>query len=208
MTLHFLKSIWHVRGSVPLPDGMGSQDAFDRLDTLFRQTGTSHARSDDTLTFEKTDPAAQDKMSVFDRGTLRVERSAAGAVLRYDLGSRALLLCFLAPLMFLGIAQITKGLITHERARAAAVSEAEKAAHKPKKPDKVQPLNPVDKFLGAPAPEDPKKKKKEEEKGGKDKLSTTPPYVFAGIFAILYLVGRILEGWLIRSLFRKRLQHG
>jgi len=43
-------------------------DAFDRLDPLFRQTGTSHERTDDTLVFRKKDQAAQDKMSIFDGG--------------------------------------------------------------------------------------------------------------------------------------------
>jgi hypothetical protein len=65
-------------------------------------------------------------------------------------------------------------------------------------------MNPIDKFLGAPEPEKPdeKKKKEEEEKKGP---SPTPAYVFAGIFATLYVGGRILEDWLIKRLFRKRL---
>lgn len=33
----------------------------------------------------------------------------------------------------------------------------------------------------------------------------TPGYVFAGLFVALYIVGRILEPWLIKSVFRKRL---
>lgn len=204
VTLRFIAWIWHVRGQVPLADGQDGEEAFERLDSLFRQPGTSHARTGDTLTFEKQDAAAQDKMSIFDRGTLRVEPGVAGLVLRYELVSRALLLCFLAPLLFLTVAQVTHRLILHERARTEAESKAGKDKHKPKKPDKVLPLNPVDKFLGAPAPDDPSKKKKDE-KRNKDKLSTTPAYVFAGIFAVLYMVGRVLEAWLIRSLFRKRL---
>ena len=36
----------------------------------------------------------------------RIERVGAGAVLRFDLFSHALLLCFLAPLLFLGFAQM------------------------------------------------------------------------------------------------------
>ena len=77
------------------------------------------------------------------------------------------------------------------------------------------PQNSIDKFLGAPAPEQPKdakdKKDAKDAKGGKDKEddtkkpSPTPAYVFAGIFAALYLVGRVLEDKLVQRLFRKRL---
>ncbi|WP_052223606.1 hypothetical protein [Novosphingobium malaysiense] len=35
--------------------------------------------------------------------------------------------------------------------------------------------------------------------------SRTPAFVFAGFFSFLYVVGRILEPWLIRSEFRKSL---
>ena len=62
-------------------------------------------------------------------------------------------------------------------------------------------MNPIDKALGAPAPEKPDKKKKDDD----DKPSPTPAYVFAAIFAVLYVVGRILEDRLVKSLFRKRL---
>lgn len=67
-------------------------------------------------------------------------------------------------------------------------------------------LHPIDRFLGAPAPEtkkDKDKKKKEEEKDKNP--SPTPGYVFAGIFAILYAVGRWLEPWLAQRLFRRAL---
>ncbi|GLK44619.1 MULTISPECIES: hypothetical protein [Novosphingobium] len=37
------------------------------------------------------------------------------------------------------------------------------------------------------------------------KESRNPAFVFAGIFTVLYVVGRILEPWLIRSAFRKSL---
>ncbi|MCT2400792.1 hypothetical protein NZK81_14655 [Novosphingobium sp. HK4-1] len=37
------------------------------------------------------------------------------------------------------------------------------------------------------------------------KDSRTPAYVFAGLFTVLYVVGRILEPRLIKSVFRKRL---
>jgi hypothetical protein len=200
LNLRFIDWIWHVRGSLPLPPGLSRGDAFDRLDPIFRQTGTRHQRADETLVFSKKDQAAQDKMSIFDSGTLRIEDGVEGPVLRYHLISRALLFCFLAPFLFLAMAQATIALGKHEKAVAAA---AAKAGKKPKKPEKAAlPLNPIDKALGAPAPEKPKKKKDDEDKKGP---SPTPAYVFAGIFATLYVVGRILEDRLVKHLFRKRL---
>ena len=72
-------------------------------------------------------------------------------------------------------------------------------------------LRHIDKLLGAPAPEKPKDEKKDgkDKKAGgdkeKDKFSPTPAYVFAGIFAALWLLGRLLEPWLIRRLFTRQL---
>jgi hypothetical protein len=195
VNLRFIDWIWHVRGSLALPPGQSIEDAFDRLDPLFRQHGTSHQRVNDTLTFKKKDPLAQDKMSVFGGGVLRIDKAAAGSVLRYDLISRALLFCFLAPALFLAIAQFT-----------AVIAKYDKPPHEAaKKHAPTVAMNPIDKALGAPAPD--KSKKDDEDGGGKKgkKLSPTPAYVFAGIFATLYVVGRILEDWLVKRLFRKSL---
>lgn len=193
--------IWTVRGSIELPPGQSREEAFDRLDPLFHAGGTNHQRTGDTLTFSKKDQAAQDKMSIFDGGVLRIEQGVAGGVLRYRLTSRALLFCFLAPLLFLTFAGLT---IAVGKLDKPATEKAEKK--KPEKKEVVRELNPVDKFLGAPAPEKPKKdeKKKDEDEGP----SPIPAYVFAGLFAVLYVVGRILEDRLIRRLFRKRLRDG
>lgn len=205
MNLRFIDWIWHVRGSLALAPGQSGADAFDRLDPLFRQTGTSHERSNDRLTFRKKNQAAQDKMSVFDGGTLQIEQGVAGSVLRYCLTSRALLFCFLAPLLFLGFAQLTIVTTTlqkpsTEAGKSGKASDAEKSA---KKAADV-PMNPIDKALGAPAPEKPKKG--DEEPGRRNrKPSPTPAYVFAAIFAVLYVVGRILEARLVKGLFRKSL---
>ncbi|WP_232492313.1 hypothetical protein [Novosphingobium kaempferiae] len=199
MNARFIDWIWHIRGSLPLAPGQSRDDAFDRLAPLFHQTGTSHERGDDTLRFSKKDQAAQDRMSVFDGGTLRIENGAAGSVLRYHMTSRALLFCFLAPLLFLAFAQLNITLGKMEK------PAAEEAAKKDKDADKKKPevaMNPIDKFLGAPAPDKPKKDKpKEEDK----KHSPTSAYVFAGIFATLYVIGRILEDRKIRSLIRRNL---
>ncbi|MFT4054666.1 MAG: hypothetical protein QM681_09185 [Novosphingobium sp.] len=201
MNARFIDWIWHVRGSLPLAPGQSREDALDRLTPLFFESGTSHDRGGDTLTFTKRDQAAQDKMSVFDGGTLRIENGATGSVLRWHMTSRALLLCFLAPLLFLAFGQLTIALGKLE------TPASEESKKKDDKKDKAEvPMNPIDKFLGAPAPEKPKKdaKDKKEEKKD-DKHSPTSAYVFAGIFAALYVGGRILEDWKIKALIRRKL---
>ena len=211
-SMRLINWIWHVRGSLPLAPGQSVAEAFDRLDPLFREFGTSHERTSDTLTFRKKDQAAQDKMSVFDSGVLRIEKGVAGSVLRYNLISRALLFCFLLVPLFLGIAQFTIAMGKFQKPDTEAAATAGKAKDASKKPDaKAEadkaapvPLNPVDKFLGAPEPEKPKKG---EEKPGRrnKKPSPTPAYVFAAIFATLYVGGRILEDRLIKRQFKKHL---
>lgn len=208
VNLRFIDWIWHVRGSLALAPGQTSDEAFERLAPVFMETGTGHERIGETLTFHKKDPAAQDKLAVFNRGTLWVEQSVTGPVLRYHLISRFMLFCFLAPLLFLAFAQLTLTVAKFQKPEAASASAKSDKAKKTegkaeaKKPD-VQ-LNPIDKFLGAPAPDN---KKKDQEKGGKrgKKPSTTPAYVFASFFAILYIIGRILEDRLVRRLFKRRL---
>jgi hypothetical protein len=197
VNLRFIDWIWHIRGSLALAPGQSGNQAFDRLDPLFRQTGTSHERTSDTLTFRKKDQAAQDKMSVFDGGVLQIEKGAAGAVLRYHLISRALLFCFLAPLLFLAIAQFTIFVVKHQKPSTDAA--------KSEKTEAPVTLNPIDKALGAPAPDKPKKKGEDKAEGKNKKPSPTPAYVFATLFAILYGVGRILEDRLIKAQFKKRL---
>ncbi|MBB6124039.1 hypothetical protein [Sphingobium subterraneum] len=195
MHTRFIEWIWHITGSLALTPEQASK-AFDRLAPLFHQPGTSHETSGDTLTFHKKDPASQDKMSVFNSGVLRIENAQDGPVLRYRLVSRALLYCFLAPLMFLAFAQVTVAIGKLEGASKDA------AAEKPKEKDVVLPQNPIDRFLGAPAPEKPKKKKGDDED---KKPSPTASYVFAALFAALYVAGRLLEDWLAKRLFRKSL---
>jgi hypothetical protein len=198
MIPRIIEWIWHVRGSLALAPEQSRDEAFDRLAPLFDQSGTTHERTDDTLTFRKKDQAAQDRMAVFDGGVLQIERPATGAVLRYDLTSRALLFCFLAPFLFLGFAQVTIAVAKLEK------PSTEAAAKKPAKKIVERQLNPIDKFLGAPAPKKPAKNGKDKDEKD-NKPSPTAAYVFAAIFATLYGVGRILEDVLVKSLFRKRL---
>ncbi|MEO7689978.1 MAG: hypothetical protein ABIS51_11895 [Sphingomonas sp.] len=199
MTLRFIDWIWHIRGSLALGPQQAS-DAFTRLAPLFGQAGTSHDRTQDTLTFRKKNPAAQDKMSVFDAGVLQIEKGSAGPVLRYHLTSRILLFCFLAPLLFLGFAQITIAIGKLEKASTEAAGKSE-AAKKAEKKDVALPQNAIDKALGSPAPEKPKKDGADKDK----KPSPTSAYVFAGMFAALYVIGRILEDRLVKRLFKKSL---
>ena len=200
--LRFIDWVWHVRGSLALPSDQSNDEAFARLDPLFRQPGTSHERSDDRLVFTKKDQAAQDKMSIFDGGVLQIEQGVAGRVLRYRLTSRALLFCFLAPLLFLGIAQFTS-LVFQSRPGAEASGKTGKASDAAKKPD--VPMNPLDKFLGAPEPEKPGKKGAEKSEGRNKKPTSTPAYVLSAIFAALYVIGRILEDVLVKRLFNRAL---
>lgn len=162
----------------------------------------------DVVKVTKRDQLAQDPLSVIDSGTLRIDPTEQGAVLRYHLVSRALLYCFLAPLLFLAIGQLTVFLGTLEKPKAE--EKAKTGDAKKDKKDEVQ-LNPIDKFLGAPAPEKPKdekkdaKDKKKDDEGEEKGFSPTPAYVFTGIFAALWLLGRLLEPWLIRRLFTRSL---
>lgn len=195
--------IWTARGEVPLPAGQSGDAALALVQPAIDGPGTTLVREGCALHYTKTDPAAQDRLSVFEKGTLRIAPGPAGPVLRYRLSSRILLFCFMLPLLFAGFGQLT--LVTAEYKKAATEAKAKLAPDKAKKDEKVAELNPIDKMLGAPAPEKPK-----DGEGGsrKRKPSATAAYVFSGIFAFLYLVGRFLEPWLVRRLLRRSLLNG
>lgn len=197
----YIDWIWNVRGRLVLAPGQTCEDAFGRLDPLFHEYGTTHVCTRDTLTFSKKDQSAQDRMSIFDHGVLRLEKGPTGTVLSYRLVSRALLFCFLAPLLFLAFAQLSIAVSKLESASAAAPGKDREAERK----DKVLLQNPIDKVLGAPAPEAPKKDGVDKDKQKDKKLSPTPAYVFAVLFALLYVVGRVLEDRMVSRLFASRL---
>ena len=200
MKLPLIDNIWRVRGAVPIDPALSPDEAFARLDPLLRTADTTLTVAGSSLTYAKHNPAAQDRLATFTRGNLRIERAGAGAVLRFDLFSHALLLCFLAPLLFLGFAQLAIALNGWEKPRTEVTEKAkDDSAPKP-----VKKLNPVDEFLGAPAPEDPNKKKKDEEKD-EGRHSPDEGYFMAGVFALIYLVGRWLEPWLVRRRLRAAL---
>ena len=198
--------IWKVEGAIALPPGVDADTAFERLEPMLHEPGTTLERGGEGLHYSKKDPVAQDKLAVFEKGELLVEETESGGVLRWRLTSRALLACFLAPLLFLGFAQLNISVGKYEKAKAEAAEKADAAKKKKdeKKDEEVKTLHPIDKFLGAPEPEKPKKDKKKE-KDENDKFSPTAAYVFAGIFATLWLVGRLLEAWLVKRRFRRLL---
>jgi hypothetical protein len=203
MNLSFIDRIWRVRGSLALETPHSPADAFEKLDPLFQAPGTSYEIDDDTLTFNKHNPAAQDKLATFTRGTLRVVEQEGRSQLTYDLFSPALLAVFLAPLLFLAFAQLTIIISDFE---STAAKESEQTADEEEKEDEADKeikLHPIDVFLGSPAPEKPDEEEDEEEEDGNH--SPTTAYVFAAIFAALYIAGRILEPWLIRSSLSKQI---
>ncbi|WP_017665837.1 hypothetical protein [Porphyrobacter sp. AAP82] len=206
LKLPLIDNIWRVRGEVPIDPGMPAAEAFARIDPLLRIPGTDVSEEGGVLTYTKRNPQAQDKLATFTRGRMWIEQAGAGAVLRFDLFSHALLLCFLAPLLFLGFSQLAITIKAWEAADTEAGAKAEKKDEK--KPPAAKTLNPVDEFLGAPAPEDPSKKKKDKKKDAKDKEGRHSPdegYVLAGIFAAVYLFGRRLEPFLVRRRLRAAL---
>lgn len=197
---HLVRSIWTVRGSLPLDPALSRDEALARLEPLLDEYGTRTVRLGDTLTYSKTDPAAQDPLATFDEGSLAIEETPGGLALTWRLVSKTLLACFFAPLFFLAFAQAAAFVADREETAAKSQDKADK-----KKPEPVLYQNPIDKALGAPAPEKPKEDKKKE--GGRGKgLSPTPGYVFAGIFALLYVVGRWMEPRLARRRFLRALE--
>jgi hypothetical protein len=202
LNLPYIDRIWRARGEVLINEPLSTEEAFARLDPLFQTPGTTYAVEGGTLAYTKRNPAAQDKLATFTSGTLRLEPQAGGGLrLRFHVASKALLLCFLAPLLFLGFAQAMVMVNAWEKAAEAAVPA--KAKDDADKPKATPQLHPLDQWLGAPAPEDPAKKKKD--KQDKEKFNPTAAYVLAGLFFAIWMVGRALEPWLLKRTLRAAL---
>jgi len=202
VNLRFIDWIWRIRGRVRIDPVRSPAEAFDKIDSLFQPKGTSYRVEGDTLTFTKRDALPQDPMSIYDSGALRV----ANGVLRYDMASRALLACLLAPLLFFAVGHIGVALDNWRNPPELAKAKAEAAKKRSRiKPEDV-PMSPIDEFLGAAKPE---KKKDGDEIGKRDrKPSMTTAYVFMGIFFALWVLGRILENVLMHARLRKMLAPG
>ncbi|VWX46723.1 hypothetical protein [Novosphingobium sp. 9U] len=202
MNLRGIDWIWTVRGRIAVEPMQSPAGAFDKLDPMFHEKGTSYRVDGDTLSFTKKDQLPQDKMSVFDHGTLRI----SDGTLRYEMTSRALLACFLAPALFFGVGHI--GVAIDGWRNPPELAAAKEAAEKKRSRVKAEdvPMNPIDEFLGAAKPEKKKEDKKGDEVGKrKRKPSMTTAYVFMGIFFALWVLGRILENVLIHKRMRRLL---
>jgi hypothetical protein len=200
VNLRYIDWIWRVKGKLALDPSRSAPEAFEKLAPLFHEKGTTFQIEGDTLTFTKKDQLSQDKMAVFDSGTLRV----SDGILRYNLMSRALLACFLAPLFFLAVGQIGVRVDKWRNPPEVAKAKAEAAKKRSRVKAEDVPMNPIDRWLGAPKPE--KKKKDGEETGKRNRKPTmTTAYVFMGIFFALWVMGRVLEHRLIHLRFRRKL---
>lgn len=199
--------IWRVQSSVEIDEIITPTEAYERLEPLFCAPGTELSREGDTLSYKKSNPAAQDKLATFTSGTLHVGMHEGRTSLSYEVSSTALLLCFLAPLLFIGLGQLAEGLNMLD----PPVEESERGeAAKDKDEKEDRSLHWIDQMLGAPAPEtkEEREKRKEEEESEEDKEakhSSTPAFVLAGLFLAIYLVGRILEPYLLKRTFRRAL---
>lgn len=202
MNLRFIDWIWRVRGSIDTGSSQSPAAVFGKIDHLFQEENTTRRIDGDTLSFTKTGQRPQDKMAVFDSGTLKV----SDGVLRFDMMSKALLACFLAPLLFFAVGQLGVAMDKWRNPPEVAAAKAEAAKKRSKvKPEDV-PMNAIDQMLGAPAPE---KKKDGAEMGKRNrKPSMTTAYVFMGIFFALWIVGHILENYLFRKRIRGLLAVG
>jgi hypothetical protein len=199
LKLRFIDWIWRIKGTLPIDPPQSAATAFGKLDSLLQEKNTTYRVDGDTLTFTKKNQLPQDKMSVFDGGTLRI----ADGVLSYDMMSRALLACFLAPLLFFAVGHIGVALDNWRNPPELAKAKAEAAKKRSRVDIETVPMSPIDQFLGAPKPE---KKKDGEEMGKRNrKPSMTTAYVFMGIFFALWVLGRILEHTLIHSRIRRKL---
>jgi len=188
-----------MRGTLPIDPPQSAAIVFGKLDTLFHEKNTTYDVGDETLTFTKKDQLPQDRMSVFDRGTLHV----ADGVLRYDMISRAMLACFLAPLLFFAVGHAGVALDKWRNPPEVVKAKAEAAKRRSRIKPETVPMSAVDKFLGAPKPE---KKKGDEEPGKRNrKPSMKTAYVFMGIFFALWAIGRVFEHVRIHIRFRKML---
>lgn len=199
MNLTYFEWIWCIKGKMPVEATEPPAQVLSKVESLLGANDTNYRIDGDTLTFTKKNAVPQDKLSVFDRGTLRV----SNGVFHYHLVSKALLACFFAPLFFFVLGHA--GVAMDQWRNPPEVVKAKQEAAKKRslvKPEDV-PMSAIDKFLGAPTPE---KKKTGEEIGKRNrKPSMETAYNWMGIFFALWIAGRILEHKLVHNLFRKKL---
>lgn len=215
----YLDRIWRVESFIEIEENLSADEAFKRMEPLFQTQGTTLERQDNTLVYSKKNPNAQDKLATFTAGTLRHEQAGGITRLSYDVTSTALFLCFLAPFFFLAFAGLT--LVVNELeapfvAAQKAEEEKKKAEEGEEEEEKIE-LHWIDQMLGAPEPEQPgeedeeeksedrKKRGEEDEEEIEGNHSPTRSLYLAGIFFLIYCVGRVLEPYLLKRTFRRAL---
>lgn len=197
MKLPFIDRIWVARGTLELEQQLDPREAFNRLAPLFDPKEIELNSQSSTLTYRKANPEAQHKLATFSSGTLEFQSRGDTSEITYRVRSLALLLTFLAPLLFLAFGQTIVGI---GMVNQALTAEEEKEDEEEKEPGE---LHWIDEMLGAPAPENPEDDEDEEEED--EDHSPMQAYGLAGVFALIYLIGRILEPRLFRSTLRKAL---
>lgn len=197
----YIDRIWRVRGTLALDEPLEPDEAFGRLAHWFDREEVELDDGGTSLTFRKTNPGAQHKLATFSSGSLHIAHRDGKTEVDYDVRSPALILTFLAPLLFLALGQAIVGIGMLNEAISAEQSD-EKDEEVEKEPGE---LHLVDQMLGAPAPEQPDKNDKEKKDEEDEDHSPVKAYGLAGVFALIYLVGRMLEPRLFRSALRKAL---
>ncbi|OYX67284.1 MAG: hypothetical protein B7Y88_00485 [Sphingomonadales bacterium 32-64-17] len=206
MNLPFIDWAWRSRGEIAIEPPLTTEETFARLQPLVDKDTTECDFGDNTLTYVKGNPAAQDRLATFSQGMFTVEQHGGLTKVLYDVKSNALALVLLAPLFFVGFAQIAVA-INHWEDRKAEAVQSEGEADK-EEDEEPAPHHWIDEALGAPAPETLEQKKQRMEEEGeqkKEKLPTTPSYVLAGLFLFLYILGRFLEPFLFRRTLKRAL---
>ncbi len=206
MNLPFIDWAWRSRGAIEIDPPLTTEETFERLKPLVDEKTTECDFGDNTLTYVKGNPAAQDRLATFSQGTLTVEQQGGLTKLLYDVKSNALALVLLAPLFFVGFAQVAVAINKWEDRKAEALKATGAADEEEEEEKEPAPHHWIDEALGAPAPETLEQKKERMEKEGdkkKEKLPTTPTYVLAGLFLVLYIVGRFLEPYLFRRTLKR-----
>lgn len=204
--MHLIDWIWRARGAVELDPPLTPAEVFERLKPMLEEASVTAGAEGRAVSYRKFNPSAQDKLATFSSGSLMVAEDQGQSRLLYDLKSPALRLVFLAPFFFLAAALGTQVLSDFERANQQQEEAAKGKDKAEEEEEEEEPRNAIDVFLGAPEPftlEEKKRRKEEKEK--EDPHSSRPAYIFAGIFAALWILGRFLEPWLVRRTFRRAL---
>lgn len=207
MKLPYIDRIWTARGDIELDPPRTAKEAFAKLDPMLQENVSEFEVNGDTLRYRKNNPAAQDKMATFPKGTLQVVQEGGRSQLRYELISPALLMVFIAPLFFLVFAQVATAVNEMEKSSQEEAADKDEEEEDDEEP---QPNSAIDQWLGAPAPEtlaEKKEREEREEEEDEGTHSTTPSKVLAGIFATLWLFGRLFEPWLMRRRLRAALNN-